>query len=78
MSTTFAVKVPSTKIYDDGDEVLIDVAFRSSNGIRWLDPLAHLLPDDTEVIPTDNSPQGIFTIGDIRKEMEHNESNPRI
>jgi len=25
------------------------------------------LPDDTEVIPIDNSPQGIYTIGDIRK-----------
>jgi len=68
MSTTFAVKVPSIKTYEDGEEVEVNVAFRS-NGVRWLDPLAHLLPDDTEVIAVDNSPQGIYTIGDIRKKI---------
>lgn len=66
MSTTFAVKVPSIKTYEDGEEVEVEVAFRS-NGMRWLDPIAQLLPDDTEVIPIDNSPQGVYTIGDIRK-----------
>jgi hypothetical protein len=50
-------------------EVEVEVAFRS-NGVRWLDPLAQLLPDDTEVIAVDNSPQGIHTIGDIRKKIE--------
>ena len=69
MSTTFAVKVPSIKTYEDGEEVEVNVAFRS-NGVRWLDPLAQLLPDDTEVIAVDNSPQGIYTIGDIRKKIE--------
>lgn len=69
MSTTFIVKVPSIKTYEDGEEVEVEVAFRS-NGVRWLDPLAQLLPDDTEVIAVDNSPQGIHTIGDIRKKIE--------
>jgi hypothetical protein len=68
MSTTFAVKVPSVRAYEDGEEVEVEVAFRS-NGVRWLDPLAQLLPDDTEVIAVDNSPQGIHTIGDIRKKI---------
>ena len=44
MSTTFIVKVPSIKTYEDGEEVEVKVAFRS-NGVRWLDPLAQLLPD---------------------------------
>lgn len=30
---------------------------------------AALLPDDTEVIPMDNTAQGIFTIGDIKNSM---------
>jgi len=66
MSTTFAVKVPS--LYDEEVIEEIDVAFRS-NYIRWENPLAQLLPDETEVIPTDNSAQGIYTIGDIKKKM---------
>ncbi len=69
MSTTFAVKVPSVETYEDGEEVEVEVAFRS-NGVRWLNPLAQLLPDDTAVIAVDNSPQGIHTIGDIRKQIE--------
>ena len=69
MSTTFAVRVPSVRLYEDGEEDLVKVAFRS-NGVRWLDPLAQLLPDDTEVIAVDNSPQGIYTIGDIRERIE--------
>ncbi len=69
MSTTFAIKVPSIKAYEDGEEVEVNVAFRS-NGVRWCNPLAQLLPDDTEVIALDNSPQGIYTIGDIRKKIE--------
>jgi len=68
MSTTFAVKVPSVRLYEDGEEVEVEVVFRS-NGVRWLDPLAQLLPDDTEVIAVDNPPQGIYTIGDIRKKI---------
>ena len=62
MSTTFAVK---TK----GGE-LKDVA-RRGRGINmvWLDPMAEMLPDDTSVEAVDNTPQGIFTIGDIKDAM---------
>ena len=62
MSTTFAVK---TK----GGE-LKDVA-RRGGGINmvWLDPMAEMLPDDTSVEAVDNTPQGIFTIGDIKDAM---------
>lgn len=67
MSTTFGVKVPS--LYDEGEFEEIEVAFRSSY-VRWRNPLAQLLPDDLEVIPLDNSAQGIYTIGDIRKAIE--------
>ena len=53
----------------DGEEIEVEVAFRS-NDMRWLDPLAQLLPDDLEVIPIDNSHQGVYTIGDIKKEIK--------
>ena len=70
MSTTFGVKVPS--IYDEEEFEEVEIAFRSSY-VRWTNPLARLLPDDLEVIPLDNSAQGIYTIGDIRKAVDgHN------
>ena len=56
MSTTFGVEIK-----DD----VIEVAFRS-NGMRFINELAHLLPDDTPVIALDNSQQGVYTIGDIK------------
>jgi hypothetical protein len=59
MSTTFAVKIDHT-----GMEV--EVAKRSSGEIWFTHGLAELLPDETPVIPTDNTAQGIYTIGDIR------------
>jgi hypothetical protein len=45
------------------------VAFRS-NGMRFINPLAHLLPDETLVIALDNTPQGVYTIGDIKEVIE--------
>lgn len=68
MSTTFGVKVPS--LYDDNKMETIEIAFRSSS-IYWKNPLAQLLPDDLKVIPLDNGAQGIYTIGDIKKEIEN-------
>lgn len=58
MSTTFAV------ILKSGEQV--DIARRSSGKIWFTNEIAELLPDETEVEPTDNSAQGIYTIGDIR------------
>lgn len=62
MSTIFAVRVPSQK-------EPVEVAFRC-NGIRFINSLVELLPDNTEVEPLDNAAQGIYTIGDIKKEIE--------
>ena len=66
MSTTFAVEIQD--VFDYGT-IEVDVAFRGINGMRWENPLAQLLPDDTPVIPTNNSAQGIYTIGDIKKKI---------
>ena len=60
MSTTFGVEIK-----DD----VIEVAFRS-NGMRFTNELAHLLPDNTPVIAMDNSQQGVHTIGDIKVAIE--------
>ena len=65
MSTTFGVKVK-----DD----IVEVAFRS-NGMRFINTLAHLLPDDTPVIPLDNTAQGVHTIGDVKREIEGTDPN---
>lgn len=62
MSTTFGVEIK-------GSEEPIEVAFRS-NGMRFTNKIAHLLPDDTPVIAMDNSQQGVYTIGDIKKAIE--------
>ena len=67
MSTTFGVKVK-----DD----YVEVAFRS-NGIRFINALAHLLPDDTPVIPLDNTAQGVHTIGDVKREIENTDPNAK-
>lgn len=63
MSTTFGVVIPNRE-----NEEPIEVAFRS-NGIRFTNPLAELLSDETPVVPLDNTAQGIYTIGDIKKEI---------
>jgi len=80
MSTKFGI--PSREIdIELGDENGIfdyisedffwPVAFRSNGGKIYLSsPLAHKLPDDTKVYALDNSHQGIYTIGDIKKEIE--------
>jgi predicted transport protein len=80
MSTKFGI--PSREIdIELGDENGIfdyisedffqDVAFRNNRGkISWIMALADELPDDTKVYALDNSQQGIYTIGDIKKEIE--------
>jgi hypothetical protein len=63
MSTTFGIRIPST-----GD--VIEIAHRTFS-IRWLNPIAHLLPDETKVIPLTNTAQGIYTIGDIKEAIKN-------
>ena len=70
MSTTFAVILP------DGE--MRDIARRVGRGVLgaelWFtDPMAELLSDETNVVPTDNSAQGIHTIGDIRAHIRKQE-----
>ena len=68
MSTTFGVKIPST-----GETQPIARRIGIGNGkvsVYFTEPLAELLPDDTKVEAMDNSPQGIFTIGDIKEKMK--------
>ncbi len=68
MSTTFGIIVPS--LIEEGEFETVVVAFRS-NGIRFTNPIAHLLDEDTTVIALDNSQQGIQTIGDIKKAISN-------
>ena len=68
MSTTFGVKIPST------GEVK-PIARRVSGTIFFTDPFAELLPVDLEVIAMDNSPQGIFNIGDIFEDKNYLDLN---
>ena len=49
------------------DENIIDVAYRGAQGIVWENPVAKLLDDNTLVYPLDNTAQGIYTIGDLKK-----------
>ena len=67
MSTTFGVKT---------GENIVEVAFRS-NGMRFTNELAELLPDDTPVIPLDNTAQGVYTIGDVKKEIKETDPNAK-
>ena len=62
MSTTFAIEV--------GDKQ-VEVARRRGIGngeviIIWLNDLVEILPDGTPVVPTDNTAQGVETLGDLR------------
>jgi len=63
MGTTFGVKIPSTR-------EIKPIARRMGIGkgkvdVWFTEPIAELLPHKLEVIPMDNSAQGIHTIGDI-------------
>ena len=67
MSTTFAVEVKDKQI---------EVARRRGIGsgevaIIWLNDLVEILPDETPVVPTDNTAQGVETLGDLRYLHKH-------
>ena len=61
MSTTFGVEI--------GEDDYVEVARRVRGGIHWTNELAPFLQDDIKVEPLDNSAQGIYTIGDIKKKI---------
>jgi hypothetical protein len=83
MSTKFGIplyQIDDTILLDeDGmlqpyiSEYFFNEVFFRGNGdknSRWLNEWAKLLPDDTRVYALDNTPQGIFTIGDIKEFMK--------
>jgi hypothetical protein len=74
MSTTFAV------ILKNGEQH--DVARRVGRGIlgcelSFTNEMVELMSDEIPVIPTDNSAQGIYTIGDIREHIRKQEAAER-
>jgi len=70
MSTTFGVAIKNNNEIED----VVEVAFRS-NGMRFTNPLAQMLPDKTPVIALDNSQQGVHTIGDIKEQIKQTDPN---
>jgi len=81
MSTTFGIpqrQVELSKLIDENGDLhdYIDtsffekVFFRSMHNSRWMNSLANRLPDNTLVFPLDNTAQGIYTIGDIKKYLK--------
>jgi hypothetical protein len=82
MSTTFALFKTIPKLdenlepidYEDID--IISCAFRSNSGaVRWrnnFDLISEWIPDDTPVYAINNTPQGIFTISDLKRKINDN------
>ena len=80
MSTTFGLpqrQVDLDKLVDEDGDLLdyidpsfFEPVFFRGGCSRWINPLAKMLPDDIRVFAMDNTQQGIFTIGDIRKFLE--------
>jgi hypothetical protein len=88
MSTTFGIpqrQVELSKLIDENGDLhdYIDtsffekVFFRGGHS-RWLNPLASRLSDDTRIFPLDNTAQGIYTIGDIKKFLKQEEDGTNL
>lgn len=85
MSTKFGIlahEVEHDKLVDENGDlhsyisksIFEPIFFRGMNS-RWLMDLGKYLPDDMKVYALDNTQQGIFTIGDIKKFIKENETN---
>ena len=72
MSTTFGVAIKNNNEIED----VVEVAFRS-NGMRFTNKLAQMLPDETPVIALDNGQQGVHTIGDIKEQIKQTDPNAK-
>jgi hypothetical protein len=58
------------RIDDIIEDEFIEVALRGNEGwIVWENQIAPLLPNKHPVYPLDNTAQGIYTIGDLKREM---------
>lgn len=85
MSTTFVIMKQSAPFRIDNEGCVTsetpessytEIAFRSSFGISWVgdfQEVGYALNDYCCVYPIDNTPQGIYTIGNIKAEMLRNE-----
>ena len=67
MSTTFAIRTNNGELRD----IARRVGGPNGASMFWLDAMAELLPVSTQVEAIDNTPQGVFTIGDIKYHMDH-------
>lgn len=84
MSTTFAMfRIPvETDEYgnihtDYSEDDYLEVAFRASHGMSWkngLGKIQHNFKDDAKVYPLDNTAQGVYTVQDIRNEIDSQEN----
>jgi hypothetical protein len=82
MSTKFGVlteNVEHEKLVDKDGNLLdyishgiFEPVFHRGHHSRWLNSISPYLSDDTRVYALDNTQQGIFTIGDIKKFMKDN------
>ena len=85
MSTKFGIlteQVDHEKLVDkDGDLLdyishgIFEPVFHRGQNSRWLNNIGPYLSDDTRVYALDNTQQGIFTIGDIKKFIKEYETN---
>lgn len=64
MSTTFGVRI---KNHTHKIAFRYYSSTRNKEIVRFKNPVYELLPDDTEVVPMDNTAQGIETVGDLKK-----------
>lgn len=77
MSTIFGIKIKGeVELIKDAlppfhKYKFIEVFYRAniSMGNYWINPLAKMLTNNTKVYPLDNTAQGIYTIGDIKKSL---------
>ncbi len=71
MSTTVGIKLQHGET--------LEIARRGNGtGLSWVEEWAAMFPPDTKVIALDNSPQGIYTIGDILEAIEGQETVERL
>jgi hypothetical protein len=85
MSTKFGIlteEVEHNKLVDnDGDlhfyisKTIFEPVFFRGNNSRWLVSYGEQLSNETKVYALDNTQQGIFTIGDIKKFMKEHGAN---
>lgn len=70
MSTTFGINAVITDADNKVIRYIQPIARRFAGKINFTNNVHKDYPDTTKVIAMDNSPQGIYTIGDIKRAIE--------